>query len=99
MTARSKHITDSAKGQSCTVRLPGICNGNNETVVFAHIGHRRGMGIKCADYFGVYACEACHSEVDRRTRHMSVEDLQPELLRALEETQERLFDAGLLIVE
>lgn len=99
MTARSKKITDSAKGQYCTVRLPGICNGNNETVVFAHIGKRRGIGIKCADYFGVYACESCHSEIDRRTQHMSVEDLQPELLRALEETQERLFDAGLLMVK
>jgi len=61
MTSRSKKITNSAKGQQCTVRLIGICNGNNETVVFAHIGKRRGMGIKCADYFGVYACEAIPS--------------------------------------
>jgi hypothetical protein len=99
MLARSKKITDSAKGQDCSVRLPGICNGNNETVVFAHIGKRRGMAIKCADYFGVYACSACHDEIDRRTRHMDPQDLKADLLAALEETQERLFDAELLMIK
>jgi hypothetical protein len=99
MNARSKAITNSAKGQDCSVRLPGICNGNPETVVFAHIGKRRGMGIKCADYFGVYACSACHDEIDRRTRYMDPQDLKADLLSALEETQERLFDAGLMMVK
>ncbi|MBO2578150.1 DUF1364 family protein [Shewanella algae] len=96
MTARSKKITDSANGQDCTLRLPGICNHDPQTVVFAHIGRRRGIGIKCADYFGVYACDACHSEIDRRTRIMDTEHLEAEKLRALEETQERLFEAGLI---
>jgi uncharacterized CHY-type Zn-finger protein len=54
------------------------------------------MGIKCDDYFGVYACSSCHDEIDRRTRIMDTEYLDAEKLRALEETQERLFEAGLI---
>lgn len=30
-------ITQSAKGESCTVRIVGYCNGNNETTVLAHL--------------------------------------------------------------
>ena len=51
---RSKKITNSARGEDCSLRL-GNCS-NNETVVFAHIGKNRGMGIKCGDNMGVYAC-------------------------------------------
>ena len=96
---RSKKITASAKGQDCTVRLVGICNANSETVVFAHVGRTRGTAIKCGDNFGVYACSSCHDEIDRRTRNMKAEDLNSEMLRALEETQQKLFNQGLLIAK
>ncbi|NAX44819.1 MULTISPECIES: nuclease domain-containing protein [unclassified Vibrio] len=98
--ARSKKILKSAKGEDCTLRLVGICNFNPETTVFAHIGKRRGMGIKCADYFGIYACSSCHDVIDSRVNSDYTKDqLAYEELRALEETQEKLIEKGMLVVE
>ena len=59
-----------AKGRGCTVRLPGICNFNSETVVLAHIRvvGVSGMGMKSPDLLGAWACSACHDEIDGRTR-------------------------------
>jgi len=59
-------ITKSAKGQQCQIRIPGVCNGNRETVVAAHL-NGYGMGCKNPDLFISYACSACHDEVDART--------------------------------
>lgn len=64
-----------AKGRECQVRLPGICNGNPETVVLAHyrMAGLNGTGIKPDDIFGAWCCSACHDECDRRTRIMDNE--------------------------
>ncbi|NRA60838.1 MAG: DUF1364 domain-containing protein [Psychrobium sp.] len=96
MMIRSQKIKDSARGQDCTLRLPGICNFNDETTVLSHIGKVRGMGMKCNDYFAVYACSACHHEIDRRTRTMGFDEVRLEQLRALEETLASFFEQGLL---
>ena len=61
----NKNIRNSARGEDCSLRLE-VCNENSETTVLAHIGKNRGMGIKCADYFAVYACSACHDAIDGR---------------------------------
>ena len=62
-------ITKSARGQNCTVRLPGICNGNNETVVFAHInGIRFGHGVGHKTEYGAFACSSCHDAIDVRVK-------------------------------
>ena len=68
-------ITRSARGQQCQVRMPGICNGNSETVVFAHyrLAGSCGTGIKPSNLLGAYACSACHDEADRRTRILDAE--------------------------
>lgn len=92
-----KKIRESARGEDCSLRL-GFCS-SNETVVLCHIGKRRGMGIKCADYFAVYACSNCHDIIDGRAKSQFTKDeLSAEKLRALEETQEKLFNKGLLNV-
>ncbi len=60
-------ITASAKGESCAVRLPFVCNHDNSTVVFAHINGLRfghGMGIKTS--LGAYCCFECHQAIDGR---------------------------------
>lgn len=62
-------ITQSARNQPCTVRLPFICNHDTSTVVFAHINgvrHGHGMGIKTN--FGAYACSSCHDALDGRVK-------------------------------
>jgi len=56
-------IRRSAKGQPCQVRVPGICNGNPETTVLAHL-NGGGMGTKARDIHGAFCCSACHEWLD-----------------------------------
>ena len=61
-------LTESARGQECHVRIPGVCNGNPETTVLAHLkptGHGT-MGGKPPDICGVFACSDCHDVIDGR---------------------------------
>ena len=62
-------LRQSAKGQDCHLRIPGVCNGNPETTVLAHIrrGNVAGIGQKPPDVCGVFSCSDCHDAVDRRT--------------------------------
>jgi len=66
--ARRSKFRDSARGEDCQVRLPGICNHNPETVVLAHLPDGTGgkMGGKSYDLCSVYACSSCHDTIDRR---------------------------------
>lgn len=95
--AKQTKITKSAKGEDCTLIL-GNCSGN-ETVVLCHIGKNRGMGIKCSDHFAVYACSNCHDIIDGRAGwdvgYLSEAEVK---LIALERTQQKLIDKGLLNV-
>ncbi len=63
-----KNLRKEARGRECQVRIGGICNGNNETVVLAHLNSKRlfgvGIGQKVPDMFGAWACSACHSAYD-----------------------------------
>ncbi len=68
MSVISKKIRNSARGQECQVRMPGVCNRNNETVILAHVGKGSGMGQKCDDIHATYACSACHDVIDGRVR-------------------------------
>jgi len=97
-------ITESARGQDCLIRVPGICNHNPETVVFCH-APGAGMGRKSVfkspdgkkvDY-GSYGCSACHDAVDGRIKT----NYKQELLRlwfyeGTHRTTELLVEAGLL---
>ena len=57
------------------VRIPGVCNGNPETTVLAHVNEKRlvgaGMGSKVPDIFGAWACSDCHDVLDGR--HNTIE--------------------------
>ena len=62
-------LTESARGQECHVRIPGVCNGDPETTVLAHLkptGHGT-MGGKPPDVCGVFACSDCHDVIDGRS--------------------------------
>lgn len=63
--AQNKY-TKSARGQDCQIRIPGVCNRNPETVVFAHL-NGAGIGAKHAPIHGSYSCSDCHDAVDHRT--------------------------------
>lgn len=98
MRVVSKKLRDSARGQDCTLRLPGVCNFNPETTVLAHLpcGHK-GVGMKGPDMIAVFACSACHDRLDFRARGGDID--ASDLLRALAETQMRWVAMGLLKIK
>lgn len=60
-------IRASARGQECTLRFPGICNHDSETVVWCHSNDSKdgkGAGLKARDEEGCYGCYACHAWLD-----------------------------------
>lgn len=96
MTKQTK-ITKSARGEDCTMLL-GECS-SNETVVLCHIGKIRGMGIKCGDHFAVYACSNCHDVMDGRApAPYGYEMVEGAKMYALERTQQKLIEKGLLVI-
>lgn len=101
---RSQKILRHAKGQPCTARFPGICNGNPETTVFCHLNGAafgKGMGIKAHDVLGFFGCSDCHSYYD--TGHgtkawLDNATLMECLLGAVCETWVTLVKDGIVIV-
>lgn len=66
--ARENHaIRQSARGEECTMRIPGVCNRDPETTVWCHensFAAGKGMGIKARCEHGAYGCAACHAVLD-----------------------------------
>ena len=95
---RSNKIRNSAKGETCTLQIFGICNNDPSTTVLAHIHDETfGASQKADDCSAIYACSACHDEIDRRTRKLPVEKLTWYLLRALQRTIRRQIERGLIV--
>lgn len=95
---RSTKIRKSARGEACTIRIPGVCNHNPETTVFAH-RPGGGMGLKGHDLFGAYACSACHDAMDGRTGGLDPMDKDFFWLRAQDRTQLALHEKGILVIK
>ncbi len=52
-----------ARGQQCCVRIPGVCNGNPDTTVLAHL-NGGGMGMKHNNLIAAWSCSSCHAWLD-----------------------------------
>jgi hypothetical protein len=88
----SKKIRNSAKDQTCTLRVSPKCD-YNQTVVSCHISSPfRGMALKSPDIFIAHGCYFCHYLLD--SGKVSAADQ----LRAMQETQMRLVEQGLIEV-
>lgn len=92
-------ITESARGEQCTVYAPGVINHNPETTVAAHL-NGGGMGKKNIDLFVCYACFECHQWIDfgyAKTHSKADRDHihQASILR----TQKKLLEKGLIILK
>jgi len=61
----STKIRKFAKGRACSIRIPGVCNGNPETTVWCH-APGGGMGAKQSDELGAFGCSSCHDAIDGR---------------------------------
>lgn len=76
MTYRNESLTRVARDAPCQVKLPGVCNGNPATSVWAHsnaLEHGRGYAHPAHDCFGTIACSACHDAIDGRTSGLTKE--------------------------
>jgi len=92
-------IRKSARGQTCQVRVPGVCNHNPETTVLAHM-NGAGMGAKAADHEAAYACSACHEWLDGGYVQQGCSRADRDLahLFGVIRTQRILIDMGLIEV-
>lgn len=94
MATKRTKLRQSARGQQCQVRIPGICNGDPATTVLAHLSGG-GMGYKRHDIHGAYACSACHDVIDGRTR-ADLEEVALYHLEGVIRTQEIMLAQGLI---
>ncbi len=91
-------LRKAARGRECQVRIPGVCNGNPETTVLAHIriAGLCGTGIKPPDLIAAIACSSCHDEIDRRTRLVDAEYAKECALEGMARTQVIWMKEGLI---
>lgn len=92
-------LRESAKGQECLVRVPGVCNFNQETTILAHI-NGAGVGIKNHDLFGSHCCFACHTWLDGGYSKDHTRDYRDLLhLQGMMRTQQYWLKHGYIVIQ
>jgi hypothetical protein len=95
-------IRSAAKGQDCTLMIPGVCNRDPATTVLCHsnrLADGKGIGIKAPDTEACFGCSDCHDVLDGRRPlpgWMTREKLDSTFDRARAITQEKLKEKGLI---
>jgi hypothetical protein len=94
------NLRKEAKGRECQIRVPGVCNGNPDTTVLAHLSGG-GMGRKQDNFTGgSWACCACHDAVDGRIKtSFTKAELRLWHLEAVLRTQEMLVAEGVITLD
>jgi hypothetical protein len=93
-----------AKGQDCTLMIPG-CRNETETVVLCHLRQLGGggMGIKPPENESAFGCRYCHDVADGRIPWVkdAPEDfnLWEHIAKAMAKTQRIMRAAGVLILK
>ena len=100
-TRKMTPLRTSAKGESCTFNVAGVCNYNPETVVLCHLPILvpAGIGQKAPDYCAAYGCSACHDWIDNRGGVHPYEERLYYAARGLVRTQHRMIEKGLIVVK
>jgi len=98
---KSKQVRDSARGESCTVQIAGVCNYDDQTTILAHLpDESNGMGKKADDISACYACSCCHDAIDKRITSIELEtDREWYLRRAMVRTWRRLVEKGVVSIK
>ena len=94
-------ITESARGEDCTVRYTGICTYNPETTIWSHCRHGaagKAKGKKAIDLAGAYACTACDAAYDQMhgAKHMTREQLDIDWFHGHVRSLVRLVEKGIV---
>jgi hypothetical protein len=99
---RMTPIRRAARGQDCTIEIPGVCNCNPDTVVLCHdnrLSAGKGMGLKAPDTEAAFGCSACHDVLDGRAPRpawLTMDLLLAGFERAKLRTHEILKQKGLM---
>lgn len=100
-TILSQKLTQSAKGEDCTLNTHA-CNHNPETTVLCHLNESwagKGLGIKASHLGAVYGCADCHRVYDLNLWDDSEREIiYWFLLRALYRTHVRMVEKRVLRV-
>jgi len=93
---KTTKLRQSAKGQQCQIRIPGVCRHETETVCLCHI-NGAGWAMKSLDIHGAYGCARCHAVVDGKyktklERHL----IKLWFLEAVIRTQKIMVEEGLI---
>lgn len=95
MALISVKLRNSARGETCTFQIPGVCCGDAETTVLCHApSEAKGVGNKSPDYWAAFGCYACHSTLDQHRLSRSDESFY--WLRGIFRTQQRWVMSGLI---
>ena len=91
MGAGMSILREAAKGQQCTIRLPG-CRFDPDYTVLAH-ENGAGMAIKHHDLRSAFACDKCHAQIDSETL-LSQDQKELAFYRGHMETLQWFIDNG-----
>lgn len=99
--AKESHpLRRSAKGEACTLRIPGVCKNDTSAVVLCHVRTPgTGMATKPLDMHGLYGCAECHQILDQRALWNKHELSWFHVLAAMIETQKKMVAKGLVFVK
>lgn len=96
-----KKIMDGARGEPCTLNIPGICNYDVETSVMCHLSDGSGGSARLAGPLSIaIGCSACHDMIDGRNyKALDLEfenDREFYLRRGMNRTLNKLIEKGLI---
>lgn len=93
-------LRKAASGEHCTLQIHPFCTGNDEETVLAHLpSSMKGIAIKSPDWWGAFACSACHDIMDgRRTVELPAGEIERCIFRGLFRTWQRHLETGLIVV-
>lgn len=97
---RSRKYLNGSRGQPCTLQITGVCNGDVETTVAAHIRDETfGKGQKADDISIADACAACHRVFDGHGHApLTPEEWLFYALRGLQRTLRNRVERGIVVL-
>lgn len=69
---RNRALLDMARGETCLLGVPGVCNDDRSTTVACHSNwseHGKAGARKADDCYSVWGCSACHAWLDQGKAH------------------------------